>query len=196
MTTPDSRRFARLRVARDRAADAGDLPGALELDNELEDHARLGGWPRRTCWQCHSWADHIHEPLTGARMHVESGHPVNDRDAAVAVQVFAVAAALPHRRTETHCGAQIAIDLGPYRYLVAVHIGPAGDQRRRAVFISGCVHRGTGHARAFPVIHASERGAAAIIEAYLCRDHRGIPLHAPLHRLRSHPDPARRAGPH
>ncbi|MGF6886309.1 hypothetical protein ABIA39_000276 [Nocardia sp. GAS34] len=161
-----------LLAARDRAVHEGNLARALELDNELEDLVQPGNWARRTCWPCGRWADHVHEPATGARMLVDGEHPVSEYHTTTALHVFALAAtALPHQWTDTYSAAQVVIDFGPYRYTVTVHTGTGGTtpdrhQRARAVYISQCQHRLSGQARAFPVIHAPEHQAATIITAY------------------------------
>ncbi|WP_280265045.1 hypothetical protein [Nocardia wallacei] len=168
MTTPiASELITQLRAARDQAADASNLPRALELDNELEDLAQLGNSPRRTCGPCGSWADHVHEPRTGERMLVHGGQPADDQHIATAVQVFALAeSALPHHWSDTDSGAQVVVDLAPHRYVVTVHTGYGSDPRPRAVYISRCVDPSSGRARAFPAIHATQLGTAAIIYAY------------------------------
>ncbi|MBY8855372.1 hypothetical protein K7711_02680 [Nocardia sp. CA2R105] len=159
--------IALLRAARDRAADARNLPRALELDNELEDLGQLGTAPRRTCWPCESWADHVHEPGTGERMPVHGGLLADDEHIATAVRAFALAAtALPHHWTQTPTAAQVVVDLGRHQFTVTIHHGDTGDPAARVVYISGCVHRVTGQAKAFPAIHATTRGTAAIVTAY------------------------------
>ena len=161
--------IAQLRAARDRAADARNLSRALELDNELEDLGQLGNSPRRTCWRCDSWADHVHEPHTGARMAVHGPVPADEAYTAVAVQVFALAAtALPHHWSETGGVAQVVADLSAHRFVVTVHPGDGNGSHgyRRDVYISHCVHRASGQAVAFPAIHAPWERTAAIIEAY------------------------------
>ncbi|MFJ1460980.1 hypothetical protein [Nocardia sp. N2S4-5] len=165
--------IAQLRAARDQAADARNLPRALELDNELEHLARLVYSPRHTCARCGSWADHVHEPATGDRMLVHGDPRADDEDVATAVQVFALAAtALPHHWAERDSGADIAVDLGPYRYVVIVYTGESAMRPR--AFIADCVHRGTGQGRTFPAIHATRRTTAAIIEAYRRARHIGL----------------------
>ncbi|MDR7171738.1 hypothetical protein J2W56_005499 [Nocardia kruczakiae] len=170
MTTPTtSEPIAQLRAARDRAADTRNLARALELDNELEDLGQLGNAPRRTCWRCGSWADHVHEPHTGARMAVHGGLPADEAYTAVAVQVFAHAAtALPHHWSETDGVATVVVDLGAHRFAVTVHPGDGNGSHgyRRDVYISHCLHRPTGQARAFPAIHAPWQRTAAIVAAY------------------------------
>ncbi|MEU6564190.1 hypothetical protein [Nocardia nova] len=167
MTTSTSEPIAQLRAARDRAANARNLARALELDNELEDLGQLGHSPRRTCWVCDSWADHVHEPHTGARMAVHGPVPADWAYTAVAVQVFTLAAtALPHHWSETGGVAQVVVDAGEHRFVVTVHPGGTSDGRARDVYISHCVHRGSGRAVAFPAIHAPWERIAAIIDAY------------------------------
>ncbi|MFF0458512.1 hypothetical protein [Nocardia africana] len=179
--------IAQLRAARDQAADARNLSRALELDNELEDLGQLGNSPRRTCWVCATWADHVHEPHTGARMAVHGPVPADEAYTAVAVQVFALAAsALPHHWSETGGVAQVAVDLNAHRFVVTVHPGDGDGSHgyRRDVYISHCVHRPTGQARPFPALHAPWRRTAAIIEAYRYARNVGIA-----------PAPAALAGP-
>ncbi|WP_280332936.1 hypothetical protein [Nocardia wallacei] len=165
--------IAQLRAARDQAADARNLPRALELDNELEYLAQRVYSPRQTCARCGSWADHVHEPATGDRMLADGDPPVDDEDIATAVQVFALAAtALPHHWVERDSGADIAVELGPYRYVVTVCTGDSAMRPR--AFIADCVRRGTGEGRVFPVIHATARTTAAIIAAYRHAHHIGL----------------------
>ncbi|WP_067885718.1 hypothetical protein [Nocardia vaccinii] len=181
MTTPTtSEPIAQLRAARDQAADARNLPRALELDNELEDLGQLGG-SRRTCWPCGSWADHVHAPGTGERMLVHGPHPADDEHIAVAVQVFTLAAtALPHHWSQTPTAAHVAVDLGAHRYVVTIRTLDTGGAAARVVYLSACTHRDTGRARAFPAIHATARASAAIVTAYHHARYVGNGLAAPV----------------
>jgi hypothetical protein len=63
-TTTERENLTQLRA---RAAERGDLAETLRLDDTLEDHG-MHGDDRRTCHTCQSWADHSHNPLTGARI--------------------------------------------------------------------------------------------------------------------------------
>ncbi|MFF0492909.1 hypothetical protein ACFYTQ_28105 [Nocardia sp. NPDC004068] len=165
MSMSASELIASLRAVRDRAADAGDLARALEVDNELDDLGELGNAPRRTCRRCGSWADHVHDPRTGDRMRVHGGHPADDQHTATAVEVFALATtALPHHWRETGSAARVVVDLGPDRYAVTVH--PGDSIRPGTAYISGCERRDSGQPLPFPAIHATATTTAAIVSAY------------------------------
>jgi hypothetical protein len=47
-----------------------ELTAALTRDDAAEDRG-MHGDDRLTCWQCQSWADHAHHPLSNRRMSLD-----------------------------------------------------------------------------------------------------------------------------
>ena len=175
-TSTSSEPIAQLRTARDHAADTRNLARTLELDNELEHLGQLGHSPRRTCAQCRDWANHVHDPRTGARMLVHGSVPADRSHAPVALEVFDLAAnALPHQWAQVGTFARAVVDLGAHQFVLVVHPGDGSDAHPRDAYIFGCVHRASGRAVAFPAVHAPWDRTGAIIAAYRHARRAGMP---------------------
>ncbi|MFI7190145.1 hypothetical protein [Nocardia nova] len=172
-----------LRDARDRAASVGDLVCALRADNALEDRDASGPTGRRrTCRACRDWADHIHDQLTGEIMRVDrwaadfTGEDVVTA-ATIAAQVFALASvAAPGQWQELPEGEyRITVEVNTTAYDVIVPGDePGWDGQPRSPYIDS-FRPGPAGCLILPVIHATARATAALIEArrYLtARSHR------------------------
>lgn len=169
----DALAVSELRDARDQAASVGDLVCALRADNALEDRDALGPTGRRrTCRTCRDWADHLHDQLTGEIM--RAGRWAADvtgvdlvTAAMIAAQVFALASvAAPSQWQKLPEGEyRITVEVNTTAYDVILPSDELGwDGQPRPPYIDS-FRPGPAGCLILPVIHATPRATAALIEA-------------------------------
>ncbi|WP_067902647.1 hypothetical protein [Nocardia vaccinii] len=160
---------------RDAAAHSGDLVRALLADNVLEDWGGLAGTGegrRRTCRACRTWADHLHDPLTGQTMRVAGRWPTEFTPADVAAaadlaaQVFALASVAPPEQWQHLADGSHRITVACKTTHVEIRVPADTEPRPIPPYIQDYrLHAARGPRLRLPLVYANPRAAAAITDA-------------------------------
>ncbi|MBF6176799.1 hypothetical protein [Nocardia blacklockiae] len=161
-----------LRDARDAATESEDLAGALAADDALEDRdgQTRHDAGRRTCRACRTWADHVHDPLTGETMRIGGQWlPAYTRadiatTADIAAQAFALASVAPRDQwQELPDGShRVTVALRPMHLDIRV---PADRHATRPYIEDYRLNVPGGGPVWLPVVYANARAATAITDA-------------------------------